>query len=51
VGTLLSLYGGRVRVVRRKLKIARFRLNFALDETGIGIFEVDFERNTVYVSS
>jgi len=51
VGTLLSFYGGRVRVVRRELKIAKFRLNFALEETGIGIFEIDFERNTVFVSS
>ena len=49
-GLLLVLYGGRLRVTSARAARAEERLALAQGETGIGLFEFDFQSNTAYVS-
>jgi PAS domain S-box-containing protein len=50
LGTLLLLYGGRLRVVGWRAALAEERLSLAQAHTGIGVFELDFLHNTAFVS-
>src|SRR4029453_386648 len=50
VGLALALFGGRVRLMSRRGADAEQRLRVAQDDSGIGLFEVDFAAKTVHAS-
>lgn len=50
LGVLLVLYGGHLRITTRRAALAEKRLALAQDETGVGVFELDFQAGTAYVS-
>jgi PAS domain S-box-containing protein len=49
-GFAFVLFGSRVRLMSRRVADAEQRLRAAQDDTGIGIFEIDFAAKTVYAS-
>jgi signal transduction histidine kinase/ActR/RegA family two-component response regulator len=49
-GLVLALFGSRVRLMSRRVADAEQRLRVAQDDTGIGLFEVDFAAKTVHAS-
>ena len=51
VGLVLVLFGARVRLITRRAAEAEHRLRLAQDDTGIGLFEVDFASKTVSASA
>jgi PAS domain S-box-containing protein len=50
VGTILILIGGRLRIVNRRAALAEQRLQLAQDDTGVGLFELDYAAGTAFVS-
>jgi signal transduction histidine kinase/CheY-like chemotaxis protein len=50
LGTLLVFYAGHLRITTRRSALAEKHLALAQDRTGIGVFELDFQRGTAYVS-
>jgi signal transduction histidine kinase/ActR/RegA family two-component response regulator len=50
VGTLLVLYGGHLRITTTRAALAEKRLSLAQEDTGMGVFELDFVAGTAYVS-
>jgi len=50
VGLCLVLIGGRVHVMSRRAAEAEQRLRIAQDDTGVGLFEIDFGSKTVFAS-
>jgi PAS domain S-box-containing protein len=50
LGTLLVFYGGHLRITTRRAALAEKHLALAQDETGVGVFELDFRSGTAYVS-
>src|SRR2546423_1611504 len=50
IGLVVVLVGGRVRVMSRRAADAEERLRVAQDDTGIGLYEVDFGSKTVFAS-
>ena len=50
VGLALILWGERVRATRQRAATAEARLRVAQADTGIGLYEVDFETRTVFVA-
>ena len=50
LGTLLVVYGGRLRVTTSRAALAEKRLTLAQENTGVGVFELDFVTGTAYVS-
>jgi signal transduction histidine kinase/ActR/RegA family two-component response regulator len=51
VGVVLVLFGARVRLISRRAADAEYRLRLAQEDTGIGLFEVDFASKTVSASA
>jgi PAS domain S-box-containing protein len=51
VGLALLLWGGRVRTTSQRAATAEERLRLTQADTGVGLYEVDFETKTVFVSS
>ncbi|WP_280154458.1 ATP-binding protein [Piscinibacter sp. XHJ-5] len=51
VGLVLVLFGARVRLIGRRAAEAEYRLRLAQEDTGIGLFEVDFVSKTVSASA
>jgi PAS domain S-box-containing protein len=50
VGGLLVAYGAGLRLRTRRAERAEQRLQLAQDETGVGLFELDYRAGTAYVS-
>jgi len=50
LGILLVLYAGHLRVTTRRAALAEKHLALAQDKTGVGVFELDFQDGTAYVS-
>jgi signal transduction histidine kinase/CheY-like chemotaxis protein len=50
LGVLLVMYAGRWRLVTRRAALAETRLALAQDDTGVGVYELDFQAGTAYVS-
>ena len=50
LGTLLITYGRGLRLTTRRAAVAESRLAIAQDETGVGVFELDFQSRTAYIS-
>jgi PAS domain S-box-containing protein len=50
LSAVIVLYAGRVRVLTLRSDLAERRLALAQDQTGVGLFELDFEANKAYVS-
>jgi signal transduction histidine kinase/CheY-like chemotaxis protein len=50
VGALVVLYGGRLRITTTRAALAEKRLSLAQEDTGMGVFELDFVAGTAYVS-
>lgn len=50
VGAAIVWYGGRLRLTTRRAALAESRLRMAQEDTGIGVFELDFLANTAFVS-
>jgi|GEM_PF-689567 len=50
VGTLLVFYGGHLRIITSRAAVAEQRLSLAQEDTGMGVFELDFVAGTAYVS-
>lgn len=51
VGAILLIYQGRLRVVSKRADTAEDRLLLAQEDTGLGVFELDFEADTAFVSA
>jgi len=51
LGTLLVRYGGYLRITTRRAALAERQLALAQDKTGVGVFELDFQKGTAYVSA
>jgi PAS domain S-box-containing protein len=51
VGLVLVLFGARVRLISHRAAEAEYRLRLAQEDTGIGLFEVDFASKTVSASA
>jgi signal transduction histidine kinase len=51
VGCLLVLYGGHMRITTAQAAVAEKRLAIAQENTGMGVFELDFEAGTAYISA
>jgi PAS domain S-box-containing protein len=50
LGTLLVIYGGHLRITTMRAALAEKRLSLAQENTGMGVFELDFIARTAYVS-
>lgn len=50
LGALLIAYGGRLHLRSSQAEQAEQRLSLAQDETGVGLFELDYRQDTAYVS-
>jgi PAS domain S-box-containing protein len=50
VGSLLIVYGARLKLRSSRAEQAERRLTLAQDETGIGLFELDYRAGTAYAS-
>jgi signal transduction histidine kinase/ActR/RegA family two-component response regulator len=50
LGTLLVIYGGHLRITTMRAALAEKRLSLAQENTGMGVFELDFIAHTAYVS-
>jgi PAS domain S-box-containing protein len=50
-GVLIVGYGNRLRFNRTRAALAEQRLDLAQKNTGVGIFELDFETQTAFVSA
>jgi len=50
LGTLLVSYGGHLRITTTRAALAEKRLSLAQEDTGMGVFELDFVAGTAYVS-
>jgi len=50
VGALLVFYGGHLRITTTRAALAEKRLGLAQEDTGMGVFELDFVAGTAYVS-
>jgi signal transduction histidine kinase len=50
VGGLFVLYGGRLHLTFRRAALAERRLSLAQENTGTGVFELDFESDRAFVS-
>jgi PAS domain S-box-containing protein len=50
LGTLLVLYGGYLRITTRRAASAENHLALAQDQTGVGVFDLDFQEGIAYVS-
>jgi len=50
IGVLIVGYGTRLRFTTTRAALAEQRLALAQENTGVGIFELDFESNTAFVS-
>jgi PAS domain S-box-containing protein len=50
VGVLLVIYGGRLQRIAARAALEEKRLALAQENTGVGIFELDFEGGTAFVS-
>jgi PAS domain S-box-containing protein len=50
IGALLIAYGGRLRLRNARAERAEQRLSLAQDETGVGLFELDYRDQTAYAS-
>ena len=48
VGGLFVLYGGRLRLTFRRAALAERRLSLAQENTGTGVFELDFESDRAF---
>jgi signal transduction histidine kinase/ActR/RegA family two-component response regulator len=51
VGGVFVLYGGRLRLTFRRAALAERRLSLAQENTGTGVFELDFESDRAFVSA
>lgn len=50
IGTLMVVYAGHIRVTTSRAALAEKRLQLAQEDTGMGVFELDFVAGTAYVS-
>ncbi len=50
IGALLIVFGGRMRLRSGRAERAEQRLSLAQDETGVGLFELDYRDDTAYAS-
>ncbi len=50
VGTLLAFFGGRLRLVSDRAADAERRLSLAQENTGVGLFEIDLVKRTIFAS-
>jgi signal transduction histidine kinase/ActR/RegA family two-component response regulator len=50
VGSLVVLYGGYLRLTTGRAALAEQRLSLAQENTGVGVFELDFKAGTAFVS-
>jgi PAS domain S-box-containing protein len=50
LGSLLVFYGGRLRLTDTRATLAEGRLALAQEGTGVGVFELDFEGQSAFVS-
>ncbi|MFM0397748.1 hybrid sensor histidine kinase/response regulator [Paraburkholderia phytofirmans] len=50
IGTLLILYGARLKFVTEKAALAERRLALVQEDTDVGVFEFDFEANEALIS-
>jgi signal transduction histidine kinase len=51
VGAVLLIYQGRLRVASKRADTAEDRLLLAQEDTGLGVFELDFQSDTAFVSA
>jgi PAS domain S-box-containing protein len=51
VGTVVVVFGNRLRLTSARVAAAERRLALALENTGVGIFEFDFPSGTAFVSA
>jgi PAS domain S-box-containing protein len=49
-GMLIVAWGSRLKFTSTRAALAEQRLDLAQENTGVGIFELDFENNTAFVS-
>jgi PAS domain S-box-containing protein len=50
VGSLVVLYGGYLRLTTGRAALAEKRLSLAQENTGVGVFELNFQAATAFVS-
>ena len=51
VGALIVLVGSKVRLTSVRASLAEQRLKLAQDDTGLGVFELDFQGGTAFASA
>jgi len=49
-GLLICTWGNRLKFISKRAALAEQRLDLAQENTGVGIFELDFENRTAFVS-
>ena len=50
LGTSINVYGSRLRITTARAAQAERRLSMAQEETGVGVFELDFEAGKAFVT-
>ncbi len=50
LGTCINVYGSRLRITTARAALAERRLSMAQEETGVGVFELDFEAGKAFVT-